>query len=79
MVIKVLGDCCSHCSKLYNNTLQATQELGLNIPVEQIGDMLKILQYKVMRTPALLINEKIISEGESLSVEKIKKLLIENR
>ncbi len=75
MVIKILGDCCAHCSKLYSNTLKAIQELNADIKIEQEGDMLKILQYKVMRTPALIINEKIISEGESLPVEKIKALI----
>ena len=75
MVIKVLGNCCSHCSILYSNTIEAVKELNMNIPVEQEGDILKILQYKVMRTPALLINEKIVSEGEALSVKKIKEII----
>ena len=76
MVIKVLGDCCSHCSRLYSNVLKAVQELNADVQIEHEGDILKILQYKVVSTPALIINEKIVSEGESLSVEKIKILIV---
>lgn len=77
MVIKVLGDCCSHCAQLHKNTLQAVKELNMDISVKQEGDIMQILQYKVMRTPTLVINEKIISEGETLSVEKIKEIISE--
>lgn len=75
MEIKILGNCCTHCSVLFSNTIQAVKELGLEIQVEQEGDILKILQYRVMRTPALLINEKILSEGETLSAKQIKELI----
>jgi small redox-active disulfide protein 2 len=75
MEIKVLGNCCSHCSRLYANVLQAVKELELNIPVEQIGDILTILQYRILRTPALVINGKVVSDGEVLTVEEIKKKL----
>ena len=76
MVIKVLGNCCSHCSALYTHTVKAIEELQINIPVEQEGDILKILQHKVLRTPALLINDKIVSDGEVLSVQQIKNILL---
>lgn len=75
MEIKILGNCCTHCSVLFSNTIQAVKELGLEIQVKQEGDILKILQYRVMRTPALLINEKILSEGETLSAKQIKELI----
>ena len=75
MEIKVLGDGCSHCSVLHSNTLQAIKELNLNIPVTYENDILKILQYRVLSTPALVINEKVVSAGEVLSVEKIKKII----
>jgi len=73
--IKVLGDGCSHCSILYSNTLQAVRELNLDIPVTHESDILKILQYRVLSTPALIINEEVISAGEMLSVEKIKEII----
>ena len=75
MEIKVLGDGCSHCSVLHSNTLQAIEELNLNVPVTYESDILKILQYRVLSTPALVINEEVVSAGEVLSVEKIKEKL----
>jgi len=74
MVIKVVGDGCSHCSKLYANVLKAVQELKMDIVVEQETDMLKILQQHLRCTPAILVNGNVVSEGETLSVEKLKEL-----
>jgi small redox-active disulfide protein 2 len=79
MVIQILGNCCNHCTKLYTNTIEAVKELNLEVEVEQEGDIIKILQHKVMRTPALLIDDKIISEGETLSVKKIKEILLNEK
>jgi hypothetical protein len=76
MVIKVLGNCCSHCANTYTNVVKAVRELNLNIPVEQEGDMMKILQYRVLRTPAIVINENVVSENESLTVDAIKELIL---
>ena len=76
MVVKIIGDGCAHCSKLYANALKAAQELNMGIVVEQESDMLKILQHRVKCTPAIIINGNIVSEGETLSVEKIKEIYL---
>ena len=76
MVVKIVGDGCSHCSKLYANALKAAQELNMGIVVEQENDMLKILQHRVKCTPAIIINGSIVSEGETLSVEKLKEIYL---
>lgn len=74
MVIKIIGDGCSHCSKLFANAQKAAQELDMNIMVEQETDIMKILQQRISCTPAIIANGKVISEGETLSVEKLKEL-----
>ncbi|MDR0874479.1 MAG: thioredoxin family protein [Prevotellaceae bacterium] len=75
MEIKVLGDGCAHCNVLYTHTLQAMEELGLDVLVAQVSDILQILQYRVLSTPALVVDGKVVSAGEVLSVKDIEKIL----
>jgi len=77
--IKVLADGCPHCSILYSNVLKAVEELNLKVPVTYESDILKILQYRVLSTPALVVNEEVVSAGEVLSVEKIKEIVSKER
>jgi len=74
MVIKIVGDGCAHCSKLYANAQKAALELNMDITVEQENNILKILQQRVKCTPAIIVDGKVISEGETLSVEELKEL-----
>lgn len=73
--IQVLGSGCSNCQKLFKLTQEATKQLGLNIEVEHINDIQKILSLGIMSTPAIRLNDKIISAGQILDVKKIKELI----
>lgn len=74
MIIKILGSGCPNCKKLHENTELALTELKLEATVEEVRDIDKIIDYGVMKTPALVIDEKVKSSGRVLSVEEIKKL-----
>jgi len=76
--IKVLGGGCSKCHELQKNTEEALAELGLELGVELITDYTVISSYGVMSTPALVINEKVVSYGKVLKTADAKKLLEEN-
>lgn len=73
--LKILGSGCKSCHQLYENTVRADENLNLNIEVEYITDMEKILSYGVMRMPALVINEKVVSSGKVLNTEEIGKII----
>ena len=73
--IKVLGAGCKSCHEMYENTKQAVNNIGLNIEVEYITDMQKIMEYGVMSMPALVINEKVVSQGKVLKEADIAKFL----
>lgn len=73
--IKVLGAGCKSCHEMYENTKQAVNSIGLNIEVEYITDMQKIMEYGVMSMPALVINEKVVSQGKVLKEADIAKFL----
>ncbi|PIF03285.1 MAG: thioredoxin family protein [Draconibacterium sp.] len=75
MNIKVLGTGCTKCKKLEEVTRKAVEEMNLNATVEKVEDIQKIMQYSVMRTPALVVDEKVVLSGELPSLEKIKEIL----
>ncbi len=76
MEIKVLGTgCCNKCSTLTKNTKEAVMALGINASVEEITDIEKIISYGIMQTPALVVDEKVLSVGKVLSVEEILSIL----
>jgi small redox-active disulfide protein 2 len=75
MVIKILGTGCPKCKKLEEFVRKAVAELGIIVEVEKVTDLDKIMDYGVMMTPALVIDEKVVSSGRLLSVNDIKALL----
>lgn len=75
MIIKILGTGCSNCKKLEANTIKAAEELGTDATVEKITDMKAIMGYGVMRTPAIVINEKVKMYGKVCTVDEIKKYI----
>ncbi len=75
--IKVLGSGCKNCHVLLEATKEAAQNIGLNIEVEYITDMEKIMEYGVMSMPALVVNEQIASIGKVLKAADVEKLLLQ--
>lgn len=75
MEIKVLGTGCSRCKTLLTTVEQVVSEIGLNATVTKVDDILKIMEYNVMGLPALVVDEKVLSTGKTLSKEEVKKLL----
>ncbi|HWR11001.1 MAG TPA: thioredoxin family protein [Rectinemataceae bacterium] len=67
MTIKVLGACCKKSKETFENVRLAVQELGLETAVENVGDMEEIARYGVMTTPALVIDDQVLSLGKFLS------------
>lgn len=75
MVIKILGTGCKNCKNLEANAKEAVKELGLDAVVEKVEDMKGIMSYGVMRTPALVVDEKVKAMGRVLKVSEIKEIL----
>ena len=73
--VKVLGLGCRNCHVMLEATKEAVQNMGLNIEVEYVTDMEKIAQYGVMRMPALVVNEKVVSMGKVLKAADVELLL----
>lgn len=75
MNIKILGMGCCNCVKLYQTTQEAVKELGIQANIEKVENMAQIMEYGVMRTPALVINEKVVVQGRIPNKDEMKKLL----
>ena len=73
--IKVLGAGCKSCHEQYENAKAAVQALGLNVEVEYITDMEKVMEYGVMSMPAIVVNDKVVSMGKVLKTADVEKLL----
>ncbi len=75
MVIKILGTGCPKCKKMEETARQAISELGIAAEVEKVTDLNAIMDYGVMMTPALVINDTVVSSGKLLSVSDVKALI----
>ena len=73
--VKVLGAGCKSCHEQYENAKEAVKTMGLSVDVEYITDMQKIMEYGVMRMPALVVNDKVVSQGKVLKPADVEKLL----
>ena len=72
--VKVLGAGCKSCHEQYENAKAAVEALGLNVEVEYITDMEKVMEYGVMSMPAIVVNEKVVSMGKVLKAADVIKL-----
>ena len=75
MNVKVLGGGCRKCETLLTNTKEAITNAGIEADVEYITDFAVIGAYGIMSTPALIVDEKIVSTGKVLKSSDIEKLL----
>lgn len=73
--IKVLGAGCKSCHTQYENVKQAVKNMGLEVKVEYITDMGKVMAYGVMSMPAIVVNEKVVSMGKVLKAADVENLL----
>ena len=63
LTIKVLGSGCANCKKLEANVRQAVAQLAVEAQVIKVTEHAEIMKYKVLSTPGLVINEKVVSAG----------------
>jgi small redox-active disulfide protein 2 len=63
MNIKILGMGCPKCKRLETVTREVAEELGIEATFSKVATMAEIMQYDVMTTPALVVNDVVLSSG----------------
>lgn len=74
--IKVLGPGCKNCDRLELHAVEAAAAYGEDHPdvelsVEKISDPARFLDYGLLKTPGLVINEKLVSSGRIPTPDQI--------
>jgi len=75
MIIKILGSGCKKCITLAENTKEALAALGREAQIVKVTDFSEIAAFGVMSTPALVIDETVVSFGKVLKPGEITKLI----
>jgi small redox-active disulfide protein 2 len=76
MQVKVLGPGCSNCKKVYQIAEQAISELKKEVELIYVTDLVEISKTGLMRTPGLMINDKIVSYGRIPSLDEVKEFIM---
>ncbi len=63
MTIKILGPGCDNCKQLASLAEQAVASLAIEAHVEKVTDYAEIKRYKLLATPGLVINERVVAAG----------------
>ncbi len=63
MKIEVLGSGCSRCQQLEKDVYNALADLNIAADVSKVQDIKKIMEYKVMTTPALVVDGQVRIAG----------------
>ncbi len=74
MKIEILGTGCTKCKTLEENAKKAVAQAKVFAQIQKVEDIVKIMEYAVMNTPALVIDNEVKSTGKVLSPEEIIKL-----
>ncbi len=73
MIIKILGTGCPKCKTLESLTKEVVNENNFEAEISKVEDIMQIMNYGVLSTPGLVINEKVAISGRVPSKDEIKK------
>jgi len=71
LTIKILGTGCPKCKRLEKLTREAVSELGVEANFIKVDDLNEIMEYPLVTTPGLVINEKVVSSGRLPKREEV--------
>ncbi|MCJ7521670.1 MAG: thioredoxin family protein [Dehalococcoidia bacterium] len=76
MNIKILGTGCAKCNHVEQTAREVVKELGIDATIEEVKDIKKIMEYNVLITPGLVVNEEVVSSGRIPSKAEVTQFII---
>lgn len=73
--IKVLGPGCAKCKTTFHNAQEAVKQLEIVAEVIKIEDIEEMMQYNVLTTPVLMIDDVVKVKGRIAQIDEIKEFL----
>lgn len=75
MEIKVLGPGCAKCKATYNAIEKVIKENNLDVKLTKVDDIMEIMNYNIMTTPAVVVDGAVKIKGQVPSESDIRKIL----
>ena len=75
-VIKILGTGCPKCKTMAGVVAEVVSENNIDVTIEKVEDIMEIMKFNVMTTPALVIDGVIAIKGRVPSKDEVLKLLM---
>jgi small redox-active disulfide protein 2 len=78
MDIKILGTGCAKCKNLEKLTREVVEKNGIDATISKVEDIVEIMKYNIMSTPALVVNGKVEIKGRVPSADEIQEVLLKS-
>ena len=75
MIIKILGTGCPNCKTLEKRVRKVVKDNNIEAEIIKVEDIVDIMEYNIMSTPGLVVNEKVVSKGRVPSEKEIKQFI----
>ena len=73
--IKILGTGCPKCKQTVQIVAEAVEQSGIAASIEKVEDIMEIMKYNVMSTPAVVMDDEIVIKGRVPSIKEVAELL----
>ena len=75
MDINVLGPGCAKCKSTYNAIEKVVKENNLDVQISKVDDIMEIMKYNIMTTPAVVVDGVVRIKGRVPSESEVKSIL----